>query len=289
MKKSVIQIILMFLASITLWSCASETDAYARLVSEWQGREIVFPEVMTDFLTGDTIDLSDADFTILTYVDSTDCTGCKMKLQVWREFLNSLDSIGNSEVRFVMVIDGADRQDLNYLIKRYRFEYPIFVDEDHRMAETYSFPDKAALQTFLLDKYYKVMTIGSPIYAPEIERMYKEIISGKTVFSSDATTLVTVEPNRINLGTLRPYERASVSVVFNNPAEYAIRIRNIISSCECTDLTIPDDVLLQQSKVEATLSFTGDTIYGEFERTIHVYLEDFEYPTVINVSGNIIQ
>ncbi len=41
MKKSVIQIILMFLASITLWSCASETDAYARLVSEWQGREIV--------------------------------------------------------------------------------------------------------------------------------------------------------------------------------------------------------------------------------------------------------
>ena len=41
--------------------------------------------------------------------------------------------------------------------------------------------------------------------------------------------------------------------------------------------------------VLATLSFTGDTIYGEFERTIHVYLEDFEYPTVINVSGNIIQ
>ena len=93
MKKSVIQIILMFLASITLWSCASETNAYARLVSEWQGREIVFPEVMTDFLTGDTIDLSDADFTILTYVDSTGCTGCKMKLPIWKEFFSSLDLI----------------------------------------------------------------------------------------------------------------------------------------------------------------------------------------------------
>ena len=60
MKKSVIQIILMFLASITLWSCASETDAYAKFVSEWQGRKIMFPDVMTDVVTGDTIDLSDA-------------------------------------------------------------------------------------------------------------------------------------------------------------------------------------------------------------------------------------
>ncbi len=52
MKKSVIQIILMFLASITLWSCASETNAYARLVSEWQGREIVLAILS---FTGDTI------------------------------------------------------------------------------------------------------------------------------------------------------------------------------------------------------------------------------------------
>lgn len=32
-----------------------------------------------------------------------------------------------------------------------------------------------------------------------------------------------------------------------------------------------------------------DTIRGEFESSIHVYLEDFEYPFVINVFGNIKQ
>lgn len=76
----------------------------ARIVEEWQGKEIVFPEVMTDFLTGDTIDLTDANFTILTYVDSAGCTGCKMRLALWNEFLYSLDSITNNRVNFLMVI-----------------------------------------------------------------------------------------------------------------------------------------------------------------------------------------
>lgn len=213
MKQSVSCIFLVTL--LALAACRSDKDRMGEIVAEWQGQEIVFPEVMTDFLTGDTIDLSDADFTIFTYVDSVGCTDCKMKLQIWLEFLNSLDSVANSNVRFVMVVDGADRQDLNYLTKRYGFDYPIYVDSDHYMAQRYSFPETAALQTFLLGKERMVMAIGSPVYASEIEKMYKDIISGKMSFSSDVSTLVTVEPNRINLGTLRPHESATHSVVFS--------------------------------------------------------------------------
>ena len=273
---------------LALSACKSDRDRMADIVEEWQGREIVFPEVMTDFQTGDTIDLSDADFTIFTYVDSVGCTGCKMKLQVWREFLNSLDSAANSDVRFVMVADGTDVGELSYLTKRYGFEYPIYVDADHRMADTYSFPDKVALQTFLLDKDRKVMSIGSPVYSSDIERMYKAIISGKMAFSSDADALVTVEPNRINLGKLRPNENTTHSVIFSNPSTDTIHIREIVSSCDCTNLSIPDEALPPESKVEATLTFSGDTVPGEFERTVHVYFEDFEYPAVINIFGNII-
>ncbi|MBD5286963.1 MAG: DUF1573 domain-containing protein [Bacteroides sp.] len=282
-------IILPLAILLVLSACKSDSDRMADIVEEWQGREIVFPEVMTDFQTGDTIDLSDADFTIFTYVDSVGCTECKMRLQVWREFLNSLDSISNSDVRFMMMVDGADTQDFNYLVKRHGFEYPICVDTDHFMAQKYTFPDKVALQTFLLDKDRKVMSIGSPVYSAEIERMYKEIISGKTVFSSDETSLVTAEPNRIDLGHLRPRESISKTILFSNPGKEAAKIRKIASSCDCTDLTIPDGVIPSESKVEAMHTFSGDTIPGEFERTVHVYLEDFEYPLVIKVFGNIIQ
>ena len=137
---------------LALAACRSDKDRMAEIVDEWLGKEIVFPEVMTDFMTGDTIDLSDADFTIFTYVDSVGCTECKMKLPLWQEFLNSLDSIANSDVRFVMVVDRTNRQDLNYLTKRYGFDHPIFLDEDRRMLDVYTFPDKVTLQTYLLNK-----------------------------------------------------------------------------------------------------------------------------------------
>ncbi|MDE5846783.1 MAG: DUF1573 domain-containing protein [Muribaculaceae bacterium] len=274
---------------LALSACKSDKDRMAEIVEEWQGREIVFPEVMTDFQTGDTIDLSDADFTIFTYMDSVGCTACKMKLPVWREFLNSLDSIANSDVRFIMIADRTDVGELSYLTKRYGFEYPIYVDAGHRMSNTYSFPDKVALQTFLLDKDRKVMSIGSPVYSSDIDRMYKAIISGKMAFSSDADALVTVEPNRINLGKLRPRESASLSVIFNNSGADTVHIRKIVSSCDCTGLSIPGDALPPESKMEATLAFSGDTVPGEFERTVHVCFEAFDYPLVINVFGNIIQ
>ena len=274
---------------LVLSACKSDRDRMADIVEEWQGREIVFPEVMTDFQTGDTIDLSDVNFTIFTYVDSVGCTACKMKLPVWREFLHSLDSIANGNVRFVMIVDGADIKELSYLTKRYGFEYPIYVDAGHRMSDTYSFPDKVALQTFLLDKDRKVMSIGSPVYSSDIEQMYKAIISGKMAFSSDADALVTVEPNRINLGELRPNENTTHSVIFSNPSTDTIHIREIVSSCDCMNLSIPDEALPPESEVETILTFAGDTVPGEFERTVHIYFDDFEYPAVISVFGNIIQ
>ena len=46
--KTTVQIILSCFIGLALWSCSSKTDAYAKLVSEWQGREIVFPDIKTD-------------------------------------------------------------------------------------------------------------------------------------------------------------------------------------------------------------------------------------------------
>lgn len=89
--------LILLTAMFSIHSCKSDKDRIAEIVEYWQGREIKFPEVMTDFLTGDTIDLSEADFTIFNYVDSVGCTGCKMKMPIWLEFLNSLDSSTNSD------------------------------------------------------------------------------------------------------------------------------------------------------------------------------------------------
>ncbi|MBD5333680.1 MAG: hypothetical protein HDR97_08095 [Bacteroides sp.] len=85
---------------LLLATCSTDSDTrrYARLVEEWQGHTVEFPSVMVDVMTGDTVDMSDADFTLLTYIDSAGCTGCRMRLPLWTEFLRSLDSIAGDQV-----------------------------------------------------------------------------------------------------------------------------------------------------------------------------------------------
>jgi len=266
----------------------SDSDRTARIVEYWQGREISLPSVMTDVLTGDTIDISVADFTIMTYVDSVGCTGCKMKLPLWKEFLGSLDGIADTDVRFLMVVYPFDGEELRYILKQNGFHYPVYSDADCHIFGSNPFPDKTQFQTFLLDRNRKVLAVGNPVYSSEIGNLYKSILSGKTSFSPELDNMVMVSDNRIRLGNLRNGESAIREIVFSNAGNDTVRIKEVLSSCDCTDLTFTHGHIPPRSDLGATLVFSGDTIAGEFERTIHVYYKDFEYPTVINVYGNII-
>lgn len=267
----------------------SEIKSIQKIVEEWQGKSIVLPEVMTDFMTGDTINLTDADFTIFTYVDSTGCTGCKMKLPVWKKFLSSIDSICDLNVQFIMVVYPSDITELKYLMKRDDFDYHVYLDEDNKVSKDNSFPDKTAFQTFLLDRYIKVTAIGNPTYSSEIEKLYKEIISGQISVSTESSNLVSVSDSQIFLENLRSGESRTREVVFTNQGNDTVRIEKVISSCDCTELSLPRGYIVPKSDLKAVITFSGDSVLGDFERSIHVYFSDFEYPTIINVSGNIIQ
>lgn len=278
-------VILLFILSAC--SGKSGRERMLQIVEEWQGKEIVVPDVMTDFLTGDTIDLSDADFTILTYIDSTGCIDCRMRLPLWNEFLSSLDSICDSDVRFLMLVCTSNTKDLNYYLKSDGFSYPVYLDGSNTVAENNSFPEETAVQTFLLDRNKNVAAIGNPVYSPEISKLFKRIISGQRTVSAESSGFVSVNENRISLGNFRPGEVASREIIFSNHSNDTVYIRKVISSCDCADLSLPKEHITPRSDLKAVLQVKGDTVPGDFERTIHVYYSDFEYPTVITVNGNI--
>lgn len=280
--------IVILLLILSACSDKSGRERMLQIVEEWQGKEIVLPDVMTDFLTGDTIDLSDADFTILTYVDSIGCTGCKMKLPLWLEFLSSIDSICDADVRFLMLVSPSGEKDLRYHLKSAGFEYPVCLDNGNRVSEANSFPEKTVFQTFLLDRERKVTAVGNPVYSSEIAKLYKGIISGQMSVSAASRNMVAVSDSHISLGSLRPGEVESREIIFSNHGNDTVRLGKVISSCDCTELSLPEEYIIPKSDMKAVLQFKGDTVTGDFERTIHVYYSDFEYPTVITVSGNII-
>ncbi len=280
-----------YITFLTALFCAcykpTDKELIQKAVEEWQGKHLELPRDMEDFLTGNTIDLNDADFTILTYVDSTGCTGCKMKLPLWKEFLNSLDTVCDLDIRFLMIVNSSNIRELRYLLKRDSFDYPVYIDSNNNVAEFNSIPKEHILQTFLLDENEKVLAIGNPVYSSKIEKLYKNIISDGLSLSTNSKNTISVIDKQISLGNLNVKESKTREIVFSNHGNDTIWIDKVISSCDCTQLSFPKGFIAPKSDIKATLLFAGDTLTGNFERTIHVYYSDFEYPTIITVLGNI--
>lgn len=67
-----------------LASCQeSKEKAVLRLVNEWNGKEIKFPAHSVFTIQGkDTVnfDFGNADYKVITYIDSVGCTSCKLQL-----------------------------------------------------------------------------------------------------------------------------------------------------------------------------------------------------------------
>jgi hypothetical protein len=96
--------------SLLIFSCQTDKkkENITQLVTEWQGKEIVFPKniVFTRYLTDTTnYRVPDSDYKILVYVDSTGCTSCKLQLSKWKEWIAYTDSITGSKP--LMIADVA--------------------------------------------------------------------------------------------------------------------------------------------------------------------------------------
>lgn len=283
MKKSVIQIILMFLASITLWSCASETDAYAKFVSEWQGKKIILPDNMTDVLTGDPIDTENADFTILTFVDSLGCTGCKMKLSLWNEFIPSIDTL-DADVRIILIIQPKDLTEIIALLKREAYNYPVYLDTLSTICLTNTLPQENIYRTFLLNGDNEVIGIGNPAISSGIADFYKSIISGRSVVNNSGDGMIVVDGN-IDMGVLKANGSWERNITISNTGNDTVRVHKIIPSCDCTNVALQQNYIPPKSSILAKLKLDGDSMIGKFERSIHIYYENIDYPSIIQIYG----
>lgn len=288
-RSSILAAISLVVVILSVTACGShaKTDELRTLVEQWQGREIKLPEVMTDVLTGDTIDFSDADFTILTYVDSAGCTSCKLRLPIWNEFANSLDSISDATVKLLIVVNPKVNKEITYFLKRDSYPHPVYMDEGDRVNTVNKFLNEPSAQSFLLDRYNKVIAIGNPTVNNSIAAFYKSIISGKKSMSIYNDAVVDVEHQNINLGKLPVRNGKTECFRLINNSNDTIFIRRIEASCHCTEAFVGTKILLPRSCVEGTVKFLGDTIKGEFNNTNHIFFEGFDYPSIVNVYGDI--
>jgi hypothetical protein len=231
-------LIVSMLALATLFGCKeSNKERLTRLVAEWQGKEIVFPDnpVFTRYVV-DTVDnqLPETAYKVLVYVDSVGCTSCKLQLSKWKELIAYTDSVTGGAVPFLFFFHTKAPKEINYLLKLDRFDLPVCMDEEDKLNKLNKFPSDITFQTFLLDKDNKVAVIGNPVYNLAVRDLYIKQITGKDIPANNQTkTIAEAEVTEADMGRFPKTEKRKALFNITNKGEYPLVILGTTVTCGC--------------------------------------------------------
>ena len=283
------KIIVFILVALSLFSCKETTkENISHLVKEWNNKEIVYPNTMRfTILDVDTNFSSSSEYRVVTYVDSAGCTNCKLRLEQWKKFINQLDTIGNVPVLFFL--HPKNRKELNYILKRDHFTYPICIDENDSLNKLNHFPSDMMFQTFLLDKDNKVVAIGNPVHNPKVKELYLKIIQGEKVEQDKGTevinTKVTIDKTSISLGRFNWQKEQKVTFTLKNTGNKPLVVQDVNTSCGCTSVSYSKEPV--QPSGELKLEVTYKAEHPEhFNKTLTVYCNTESSPLILKIMGD---
>lgn len=282
-------------------SCnGGKKEKIARLVEEWQGKTILFPEQIVFTSYQDTVSyrIPDAEYKILVYVDSIGCTSCKLQLPEWKALIRKTDSITGGKVPFLFFFHPKDTKELFYLLKRDRFGLPVSIDPGDRLNRLNGFPSRMNFQTFLLDRENRVVVIGNPVHNGAICDLYlKEITqngeeSGKP---SDARkpdqipgtgrirTTAEAGKREISLGTFPKEEKKEIVVEIKNTGHQPLVVLDVSTTCGCLTAVYPKDAAPPGGSIRLTVKVAREDT-GSFEDVLTVKCNTPE-PIQIQING----
>ena len=272
-----------------LASCQeSKEEAMFRLVNEWNGKEIIFPSHSTFTVQGkDTVDFSfaDADYKVLTYIDSVGCASCKLQLPRWKEWVHEVDSLTGGKVPFIFYFHPKDMKELRYLTRRDGFSYPVCFDEKDELNRLNRFPTEMTFQTFLLDRDNRVVAIGNPVHNPKVKDLYLSLMTGKeTSKTTGTTTTVAVNQTTIDFGSFQKTEKQERSFVLTNTGNQLLVIQDVTTSCGCTKVEYSKEPVRPGASLELKVIYEAEKAEF-FNKVITVYCNANNSPLRLTVKG----
>ena len=273
-----------------LVSCQeSKEEAMFRLVNEWNGKEINFPSHSTFTVFGkDTVDFSftDANYKVLTYIDSVGCASCKLQLPRWKEWVHEVDSLTDGQFPFLFYFHPKDMKELRYLTRRDGFSYPVCYDEKDELNRLNRFPSDMTFQTFLLDRNNRVVAMGNPIHNPKVKELYLDLITGKQSAKITGTaTTVAVNQSTIDFGSFPKTERQERTFVLTNTGNQLLVIQDVTTSCGCTKVVYNKEPVRPGATLELKVIYEAEQA-GHFNKNITVYCNADNSPLHLTVKGN---
>lgn len=271
-------IIYLFILFLFIAGCKDKKQKeIIRIVSEWQGKEILFPEnlIFTQYVK-DTVDyrIPESEYKILVFVDSLDCTSCKLQLEKWKTFISEINTIMNGEVPFLFFFQSNNYEELYYLFKRERFDHPVCIDSMNEMDRLNNFSYNPTFQTFLLNRANEVILVGNPIYSARMKDLYLKYLSGDQEVStpSERNTLKTsvqvINPE-IDLGEFPVQTTRTVTFELKNTGQEPLVVIDISTTCGCAKATFNKQPVTPGNTQTIEVTMTPKEV-GLFNETLTV-------------------
>ena len=273
-----------------LLSCQGKRDDVGTILQEWQGKEICFPDNMLFTIRGnDTVDFSYVGkYKILSYVDSTGCTSCKLGLDKWTEYISQIDSVTLNSVKFLFFFCPKDGTEIYQMLRIKKFEYPICIDNDDKMNRLNHFPSDERFQTFLLDKDNRVLAVGNPVHNPKVKELYLKIIRGENVSQEGETsrtqTTMEVDRTEADMGRFDWREEQTAEFVLKNTGDSPLVILDTHTSCGCTQAEYDGKPVLPGDSLVLRVTYKADSP-GHFRKEVTVRSNAEDEQLKLTVTG----
>lgn len=268
----------------------TEKEKIARLVNEWESRELIFPENPIFTILGrDTIafDTDDCDYRIFTYIDSIGCTSCKLQLLKWKELMTEFDSLTNKNTAFLFYFHPKSKKEIAYILKRDKFEYPVCIDDADSINKLNQFPSKMMFQTFLLNKENQVIAIGNPLHNLKVKELYLKLVLGKAYTNNAilSQTKISIEKEMIDLGDFDWQKKQQATFTLRNEGNQLLIINGVTTSCGCVSTDY------SREPVQPGKSLTFQVLYKadhaeHLDKTVTVYCNVPSSPIKLRIKGN---
>ena len=282
------RVLLLIGCALCFVSCKeNEKERIARLVNEWEGKEVKFPSHSVFTIQGRdtvTLDYCYANFKVVTYIDSIGCTSCKLQLHRWKELIAEMDSVTSGSVPFLFYFHPKDVKELRYLTRRDNFTYPICFDEMDDFNKLNRFPSDMTFQSFLLDKENRVIGMGNPVHNPKVKELYLMKITGEKQQEEAPLTEIGTFETGFDFGTFPMAEKQEHVFRLKNEGDKLLVIHDVVTSCGCTKVEYRKEPVRPNEEFELKVIYEAEES-GRFNKTLTVYCNAKNTPIRLRIKG----
>lgn len=277
------------LLCILLLACTdSKQEKLLSYLKQWENKEILIPEALKFYVfERDSVCYQNqSKWKIISYVDSTGCVGCKLRFEEWKNFLHKIE--GNVSAYFFL--SPKDKSELDFLIRRSRFDYPISTEGAELFFQKNKLSDNPIFHSFLLDENNRVVAIGNPILNPNVGKLYEEFILGSKKLSVGncrnitENTEVDVDRRSVSLGVFDKEHPQKVAFILKNVGKYSLTIDDVLTSCQCTTASFNQEPIQPGDMTTIEVVYKAEKA-ETFYRTISVYCNVNQSPLELEIFG----